>query len=178
MVHGKRLKKSSTISLSFRATRWMSRLLCTRDVLRASGIGLLTFVVPVLVLVFAARGWPGDRRLCRHNIDDFLGGHNRVGEERVVDQRCLIAVSPGGVPGACRGVAYDGDLESVFEEVPEMGFHAHVCEHASQNHLGNGALSQLQDEIVTLRAPDFVGAGNDGLSVFDEGLEVLEPVGP
>ena len=166
----------SSVTLSFRATGQTSRLLCARDVLWACGIGPLTFVV--FVRVFAARWWPGGRRLCRHSIDDFLGGHNSVGEERVIDQRCLIAVSPGGVPGAGRSVGHDGDPESVFEQVPEMGFHAHVCEHASQNHLGNAALSQLQDEIIALWAPHFVGARNDGLSVFDEGLEVLEPVGP
>jgi len=36
---------------------------------------------------------------------------------------------------------------------------------------------ELQDNVVILWAIDLVGAGHDGLAVFNEGLVTLKPVG-
>src|SRR4029077_8483864 len=40
------------------------------------------------------------------------------------------------------------------------------------------SMRRLQDEVIGLRSPHFVGADHDGLAVLDEGLVALEPVGP
>ena len=57
-----------------------------------------------------------------------------------------------------------------------MGFDAHVRQHAAEDHLTDAALAQLQNEVVGLRAEDFVWTDDDRLAVLDIGLEAINPV--
>ena len=57
-----------------------------------------------------------------------------------------------------------------------MRFHTHVGEHPAQDDLADPPFAQLKDEVVGLRAPHFVRAGDDGCRVLDERLELIEPV--
>ncbi len=58
-----------------------------------------------------------------------------------------------------------------------MSLDAEVGRHPGQDDLTDVAFTELQHDIVILRAIDLMGAGYNGLAVLDEGLVTLEPVG-
>src|SRR6516162_5755153 len=103
--------------------------------------------------------------------DHFVGRPHGVGEKSIVDHRGLIAVAPDRMPRSGGCVLDHCDLEALFEQLAQMGFDAHVRQHAAEDHL-----AQLQNEVVGLRAEDFVRADDDRLAVLDIGLEPINPV--
>jgi len=92
-------------------------------------------------------------------------------EEVIIDECSLISIAPDGMTWACRRIFDHSDLETLLQQFPQMRLHAHVCEHATENHSMNTTLPMLEYEIVRLWPKDFVGTHNDCLSVLDEGLE-------
>src|SRR5216683_552246 len=97
-------------------------------------------------------------------------------EKLVVDHRRLIAVTPYRMPRSSGCVLDNRNLEAFFEKVAQMGLNAHVCQHAAEEDLTHPPFAQLQDEIVGLRAPNLVRADDDRSSVFNVGLEAVQPV--
>jgi hypothetical protein len=95
----------------------------------------------------------------------------------VIDHRRLVAVTPYRMPRSSGCVRDDCNLEALFDKIAQMGLYAHVRQHAAQDDLADPAFAQLQDQIIGLRSPYFVRADDDRLSIFDVGLEALEPVG-
>ena len=89
----------------------------------------------------------------------------------------MVTVAAGWVSGAGGGVTNDSDLETVLEQVPQVRFHAHIRQHATQNDFGDCAFAELQYEIIGLGAPYLMRTGNDRFPVLDIGFEFFEPVG-
>jgi hypothetical protein len=90
-----------------------------------------------------------------------------VREKPVVDQGCLIAVAPFGVPGTCDRILYNGNLEALLEELPQMGFDAHIRQHPAQNNPRYRPLTELQAQVVRLRPKYLMRADDNCLTVFD-----------
>src|SRR5215467_5951077 len=109
-----------------------------------------------------------------HVVDRFVGRPHGMRKESVVDDRCLVAVAPLGMPRSCRCVLDHGHLKATLEKFAQMGFYAHVRQHAAQNDPSDSTLAQLQDKIVGLRPEHFVRADDDGLPVFYVRLEALQ----
>src|ERR1700754_401134 len=68
-----------------------------------------------------------------HSIEDFISRQQCMGEEAVVDNRCLIAVAPVRVSRSSCCVPDHGDLKSLLDEVAHMGLDAHVREHSAED---------------------------------------------
>src|SRR5579859_1117671 len=100
-----------------------------------------------------------------------------MSKEPIVDQCCLIAVAPFWMTGPCDRILDHGDLEALFEELAQMGLDTHVRQHPAEDDLRDPPLTQLQDQVVGLRAEYFVRADDDRLAVFDVWLESIEPIG-
>src|SRR5262249_20058458 len=100
-----------------------------------------------------------------------------MGKKLEIDERRCVAVTPLGVPRGCRCIPCDDDFKTLFEQIPQVRFHAHVRQHPAENDFANAALAELQDEVVGLRTKHPMGTDNNSLAVIDEGLEPLEPVG-
>ena len=113
-----------------------------------------------------------------HARDDFIGRPHGVGEKSVVDHRGLIAVAPDWMPRSGGCVLDYCDLEALFQQLAQMGFDTHVCQHAAEDHLTDAAFAQLQNEVVGLRAEDFVRADDNRLAVLDIGLEAINQSAP
>ena len=90
-----------------------------------------------------------------------------MGEKAKVDERGLVPVAPLGMSGASRGVFHDADLKTLLKQIAQVRFDADVSQHPAQDDLADAALTQLQDKIVGLRTPDFLGTDSDGLSDFE-----------
>ena len=86
-----------------------------------------------------------------HARDHFVSRPHGVGEKSIVDHR-LIAVAPNWMPGSSGCVLDNCDLEALFQQLAQMGFDAHVRQHAAGDHLTDAALAQLENEVVGLRA--------------------------
>ena len=111
------------------------------------------------------------------NMRDRLFGHpDRVGEEAVVRQSREVPVA-GRDPWRRRRVANDHNLEALLQKMTQVRLDAEVCGHPSQHDLRDAALSQLQRQVVALRAPYLVWRGDDCRPIEDELLELLEEVG-
>ena len=121
--------------------------------------------------------WVEHRLSLPQSHHNLVCRQNRVCEKRKVDERRRIAVAPFGVSRAGGRVLRDGDLETLLEQIAQVRFDTHVCQHPAEDDLADAALAQLQDEVVCLRSPYPVGTNHDGLSVLDVGLEALQPVG-
>ena len=88
---------------------------------------------------------------CRgHSGHDLSRGEDGVGEKRVVDQCRLVAVPSGWVTGAGGGVANDGYLETILQQVPQVRLDAHVRQHAAKDDLGDTPFAELQDQVIRL----------------------------
>src|SRR5262249_36056866 len=98
-------------------------------------------------------------------------------EKCKVDERCGITVAPFRVSRSRCRVLHNDDFETLFEQISEMRFHAHVRQHPTEDDLADAAFAQLQNQIVGLRAKYPVWTDNDRLAVFNVRLEALEPVG-
>ncbi len=77
--------------------------------------------------------------------------HNALAMNRKLGDRGKVTVA---FRQDCRSrrVAYHRDLETLFQQLPQVRLDAKVGRHPGQNHLVDTVLAQLQDEIVLLRA--------------------------
>jgi hypothetical protein len=107
---------------------------------------------------------------------DCLFGHpDRVGEEGVVRESRKTRVA-GGQPWRGRRIANDNNLEALLQKMTQVGLHAKVRGHPGEDDLRVAALSQLQRQVVALRAKYLVWRGDDCRPIEDELLELLEEV--
>jgi len=97
-------------------------------------------------------------------------------EKLVIDHRRLIAVTPYRMPRSGSRVLYDRNFKALFEKFAQMGFDAYVRQHTAKDDFADPPFSQLQDQIVGLRPPDFMRADDDRLSIFNVGLKTIQPV--
>src|SRR5262245_13789116 len=81
-----------------------------------------------------------------HEPHALPGRPQRMGHEPEVNERRLVTV-PLLVLRAGRRVPHHRHLKSVLQEVPEVGFHAQVPGRASQNHLLDPPLAQLEHQV-------------------------------
>jgi len=64
------------------------------------------------------------------------------------------------------------------DQLTQVALDTEVRQHPRQDDLVDATLAELQDEVVGLGAPHFVGTDDDGLAVLNERLVEIEPVGP
>ncbi len=83
-----------------------------------------------------------------------------------------------GAPAADDDPGRAGKENRLRSQFAQVALDAEVRQLSRQDDLVDAALPQLQDEVVGLRAPQLMGADDDGLAVLDEGLVAWEPVGP
>src|SRR5215469_3882768 len=99
-----------------------------------------------------------------------------MSKKLIIDHGRLITVAPDRMPRSGSGVSYDRNFKALFEKLAQMGFDADVRQHAAKDDFSDAPFAQLQDQIVGLRAPHFMRADDDRPSVFNVGLEAIEPV--
>ena len=92
-------------------------------------------------------------------------------EKRIVNHRGLVAIAPNRVAGSRGRIGDNENFKSLLEQVAQMGFYAHIGEHATEHDLAHVAFAQLEYEIVCLRAKDLVRTDYDGFAIVDERLE-------
>ncbi|HXW79442.1 MAG TPA: hypothetical protein VEJ84_08080, partial [Acidimicrobiales bacterium] len=108
---------------------------------------------------------------------DCLVGHpDGVGQEAVVRQGRYVSVADGD-PWRGRRVANDCDLKTLFEEMTKMGLHTQVGSHSGKHDLRDATLSQLQRQVVGLRAKYLVWRDDNRRPIEDKLLEHLEEIG-
>ena len=73
--------------------------------------------------------------ICPYPLDSLGRRPDRMREEVIIDERSLIPVSQDGMPRSRRRIFDHSDFEALLQEFPQMRFHAHVREHATENHL-------------------------------------------
>src|SRR5439155_1877350 len=112
-----------------------------------------------------------------HSFHDFVRRRNSVCKKSEVDERCRVAVAPFGMPGGSCRIPCNDDLESLLEQITQVSFDTHVCQHPAEDDLADAVLAQLQDEVVGLRTKHPVRANNDGFAVINVRLKAIEPVG-
>ena len=103
-----------------------------------------------------------------------------MGQKPIVDHRRLIAVAPFGVPRSGSCVLDHRDLEALLEQLAQMGFEAHVRQHAAEDDLADASLAQLQNQIVRLRSPYLVRADDDTdriVNTTEENIDIAIRVG-
>src|SRR6516164_6344820 len=100
-----------------------------------------------------------------------------MSDKLVIDHSRLVAIAPYRMSRSCGCVLDDCDLKAVLDKITQMGFDAHIRQHPTKDDLADPAFAQLQNQIIGLRPPYFVRADDDRLSIFDVGLEALQPVG-
>ena len=71
-------------------------------------------------------------------------------EEPVIDQGSLITVAPFRVARTCYRIMNYGDLKTLFQQLAQVGFDAHICQHTAQDYPRYPPLSKLQDQIIRL----------------------------
>src|SRR4029453_1933188 len=69
------------------------------------------------------------------------------------------------------------DFEALLEQVAQVRFDAHVCQHSTKNDFADAALTQLQNKVIGLRTKHSVGTYDDSLAIINVRFEALEPVG-
>ena len=76
--------------------------------------------------------------------------------ERIVNHRGLVAIAPNRVAGSRSRIGDNEKFKSLLDQVAQMGFYAHIVEHATEHDVAHVAFAQLEYEIVCLRAKDLV----------------------
>ena len=112
----------------------------------------------------------------RHGIHGLAGRKNRIGQISEVDERRLIAIAQLGMACAGRRILHHCDLETMLEQFAHASLDTEVRRHPRQDDLAYLALAELQDNVVVLRAIDFMGAGYDGFAVVNQWLVTFEPI--
>jgi hypothetical protein len=100
-----------------------------------------------------------------------------VRQKRQVDERGGVSVPPLGMPRGRGRILRNHGFKPLLQQIAQVRFYAHVRQHSTEDDLADAALAELQYQVVRLRAKDPTRTHNDGLAVFDVGLEALEPVG-
>jgi hypothetical protein len=98
-------------------------------------------VEEAVAVAYAAHEECAEEAVLPHSFDYLVSRQQCMGEESIVDDRCLVAIAPDRVPGTCCRIADEGDLKSFLYEVSHMGLDAHVCQHAAENNSLYAALA-------------------------------------
>src|SRR6516225_9370263 len=68
-----------------------------------------------------------------HRTHGLIRCQHRMCEKRVINERRRIAIAPFRVLGCRRSVFYDGYLETLFQQLSQMGFDTHVGQHSAED---------------------------------------------
>ena len=85
----------------------------------------------------------------------FVGIQECLGEGRAIQLRRGVLVM------VQQGVFHNEDLKTLLKQFALVRFDT------DKDDLVDAALPQLQDKIIALRTPDFMGTDSDGLAVFE-----------
>src|SRR5262249_33812812 len=101
---------------------------------------------------------------------------HRMCEKRIINERRRIAIAPFRVLGCRRSVFHDCYLETLFQQLSQMGFDTHVGQHSAEDDPADPPFAWLQNEVIRLWPKYPMRRYYDGFAVFDVRLKTLQPV--
>ena len=68
-------------------------------------------------------------------------------EKLIVDDRGLVTITPDRVTRTGHRVLDDGNLKALLDQLTQMRFDTHVCQHPTENDLNDLSLAQLEHRV-------------------------------
>jgi hypothetical protein len=74
-----------------------------------------------------------------HRFHHVVRCQHRVCEKREVDERCRVTVAPLGMARGGSRILYNGNFETLLEQITQVRFDTHVRQHTAENDFAHAA---------------------------------------